>query len=95
MQEHLDNILTVTNRTSIHVTGVQSVAVFEEEKITLHTELGILEILGSQLNITLLDLEVGELRIEGTIDSMTYPHEKWKRNNKKQVKSSFIAKMLS
>lgn len=95
MQENGNALLELTNREILHVTGVQNVDVFEEEKIVLHTEQGALEIQGTGLNITHLDLETGSLQITGMMDAIFYPKEKQKRQSRKSPKQSFLSKMLS
>lgn len=95
MQENETTLLEMKNRELLHVTGVQNVDLFEEEKIVLHTVLGTLEIQGAELNIIQLDLETGNLQIAGMVDAMLYPKDKQKRQNKIRPKQSFFSKMLS
>ena len=95
MQEAGKTSLVLENRESMHITGVQSIDVFEEDKIALRTELGALEIQGMKLNITQLDLNLGTVQITGNIDGVLYPQEKWKRKNINRQKQSFFNKMLS
>ena len=95
MQETGVSALELTNREVLRLTGVQNVDVFEDEKITLRTEQGGLEIQGTRLNITRLDLETGVLQIDGAIDAIVYEHEKQKRKVNRQSKQSLIQKMLS
>ncbi len=95
MQEFGSSVLELSNREALRLTGVQNVDIFEEEKITLRTEQGALEIQGVNLNITRLDLETGVLQIDGSIDAIVYAQEKQKRKMKKQMKQSFVQKMLS
>ncbi len=95
MQEFGNSVLELSNRDVLKLTGVQNVDVFEDEKIVLRTEQGVLEIQGVNLNITRLDLETGVLQIDGAIDAIIYAQEKQKRKAKKQVKQSFVQKMLS
>lgn len=95
MQENGSSLLELKNREGLNVSGVQNVDVFEEEKIILRTEQGMLEIQGAELNITHLDLETGSLQIAGVIDAVTYPKEKQKRQTRNRPKQSFFHKMLS
>lgn len=95
MQEIGKSVLELTNRELLKMSGVQNVEVFEEEKIALHTEQGNVEIQGSQLTITQLDLESGILQIQGSIDGIIYPQERRRRQNKNHPKQSFFNKMLS
>ena len=95
MQETGKSTFQLENRDLLNANGVQSIEVFEEEKIVLHTEQGLLEIQGTQLTIIQLDLAAGTLQIQGAIDAVVYPHERRKRQNKKTPKQSFVSKMLS
>lgn len=60
------------NRQGGTVTGVRDVNSFDEKEILLHTEAGKLVIKGAQLHVKRLDLEKGEVELEGKVDSMTY-----------------------
>jgi len=95
MQEAGSSVLELQNRELLKISGVQGVDVFEEEKIVLHTEQGILEIQGQQLNIIQLDLATKLIQIQGTVDAVIYPHERHRRQSKKRQEESFIRKMLS
>ena len=53
------SLIELVNREMLKLTGVQHIDVFEDEKIALRTEQGILEVQGAQLNITHLDLDSG------------------------------------
>lgn len=54
------------------VTGVVDVVSFDESMILLETELGMLTLKGKELHISRLLLEMGEVEMEGCIDSMVY-----------------------
>ncbi len=60
------------DRRSLSVSGVTDVGGFDEETITASTEYGELTIQGTKLHITKLSLEIGELCIEGKINSLSY-----------------------
>ena len=77
-------VLELKDRQLMRLSGVQNVDVFDEEKIVLQTELGKLEIHGQQLNVTSLDVENGNLQVDGMIDSFVYLEEKRKRSMKKK-----------
>lgn len=64
--------LVLENRRGGTVTGVGDVNSFDEKEILLFTEAGKLVIKGEQLHVRRLDLEKGEVDLEGKIDSMTY-----------------------
>lgn len=54
------------------ITGVVDVVSFDESVILLETELGMLTLKGKELHISRLSLEVGEVELDGMIDSMVY-----------------------
>ena len=64
--------ITLNNRGSGLVTGVNSVISFDPNEILLETEQGMLLIKGKELNVTKLTLEKGEVEIDGRVDSFTY-----------------------
>ena len=78
-------VLELKDRQMMRLSGVQNVDVFDEEKIVLQTELGKLEIRGQHLNVTSLDVENGNLQVDGMIDSFVYLEEKRKRSLKKRT----------
>ena len=68
----IPHCLTMENRENLTITGVTDVDTFDENKITLLTEREALVIEGEDLHIRKLDLEHGELCIEGDIVSLIY-----------------------
>lgn len=64
--------LIVNNRKSSSLSGVTDVIAFDMNEVLLETELGMLMIKGKDLHVNKLNLEKGEVDIEGTIDSLTY-----------------------
>jgi len=68
--------LIILNRESMDVTGVLHVDSFDDEEVILETEQGILAIRGEELHIKQLNLEKGELAIEGLILELAYSDDK-------------------
>jgi len=68
--------LIIQNRESMDVTGVLHVDSFDDEEVILETEQGILAIRGEELHIKQLNLEKGELAIEGLILELAYSDDK-------------------
>ena len=64
--------LTLDNRQGGRITGVRDVNSFDEKEILLFTDAGKLVIKGEQLHVKQLDLEKGEVDLEGKVDSLTY-----------------------
>jgi len=70
------NRLLLTDRKHLVVDGVEHVGKFNEREINLDTNLGQLTIRGEGLHITLLNLEEGNLVVEGKVDHMIYSEGK-------------------
>lgn len=64
--------LILENRKNLNVSGVKDVDKFDEENITLITEMGELSIKGIHLHINKFSVENGELNVEGDISSLSY-----------------------
>ncbi len=64
--------VTMTNRRSCIIVGVNDVLSFEIHEILLETEQGMFKIKGDDLHVSRLTLEKGEVDIDGRIDSFTY-----------------------
>lgn len=64
--------LTLEERKSGKLTGVQDVHSFNENEILLLTDAGKVLIKGEQLHVKGLDLERGEAEIEGKVNSISY-----------------------
>ncbi|NLJ31699.1 MAG: sporulation protein YabP [Clostridiales bacterium] len=68
--------LIVENRRALTATGVSNVDSFDEQTVVAYTDLGQLVIHGSQLKINKLNIETGELTLNGEIVSLTYTENK-------------------
>ena len=64
--------LELTERKKAVVRGVQAVDSFNEQMVTLATSQGALTLLGSGLHVSHLNLEDGQLLVEGEIDALQY-----------------------
>jgi sporulation protein YabP len=64
--------LILENRRALTATGVSNVDSFDEQTIVAYTDLGELVIRGSKLQINKLNIETGELTLNGDITSMSY-----------------------
>lgn len=81
MEERNSNIakshkVLLANRKSGAFSGVIDVLSFDVAEILLETELGMLLIKGNDLHVNNLNLEKGEIDIEGRIDSLSYSEVK-------------------
>lgn len=71
--------IMLENRKNMSVSGVKDVDSFDENTVALFTELGSLLITGSDLHISRLNIENGEVMINGTIDGIVYRGEGGKK----------------
>jgi sporulation protein YabP len=77
--------LTIQDRESMEVTGVIHVDSFDDEEVILETEQGMLAIRGEELHIRQLNLEKGELAIDGLILELAYSDDKRYRDRGKGI----------
>lgn len=68
----LPHSLTLKDRKMLTMTGVTEVVSFDETAVVLHTELGLLQIHGQQLQLKNLSLEGGQVAVEGTVSALIY-----------------------
>ena len=71
----MHNII-LENRKKLSVSGVSDVESFNEEEIVLHTEMGVLIIKGASLHIGKLNMDNGEVSIDGAVDTCEYADDK-------------------
>lgn len=79
--------IILEDRKNLTLTGVKDVSGFDEQKITLNTELGELTIKGAGLHINDFSHETGELTLDGEIDSLVYLAQK-------QPEGGFFSKLF-
>lgn len=78
----------VENRKNVTVSGVMDIDSFDEESVILFTELGELTIKGVNLHINKIDVNAGDLTMEGEIESLTYSEDR------PQKGSGFFSKLF-
>ena len=64
--------IILEEREQLSVSGVEEVESFDENTIVMLTNRGTLIVRGEELHIEKLSLDGGDLKVEGTIDSLTY-----------------------
>ncbi|QNK42464.1 sporulation protein YabP [Caproicibacter fermentans] len=64
--------LILENRRTLTATGVSNVDSFDEQTVVAYTDLGELVIHGVNLHIDKLNIDSGELTLDGEITSMSY-----------------------
>lgn len=64
--------VTLENRESLRIGGVEAVDCFNEEIVVLATSLGQLTVSGADLHMSQLDLTQGRVEIMGRVDALEY-----------------------
>ena len=82
--------IMIDRRENISLTGVIDVISFDEETIVCETELGLVIIKGDNLHVNKLNLDSGELSVDGAINSITYENE----GNPLSNRGSFLNKIF-
>lgn len=67
----IQNII-LENREKMNISGVSDVESFDEGSVILYTELGTLVVKGESLKMNHLNIENGEVAIEGYVHSCAY-----------------------
>ena len=85
MEERKDSIhgLNLQERKKGTITGVVDVMSFDSEQICLETTQGMMTIKGKELHVSRLQLESGEVDVEGIVDSLIYTEQGFYGNKKK------------
>ncbi len=71
--------LTITERESVIVDGVNNVESFDDREVILETTSGMLILHGSDFHIKQLNLDQGNLIIEGYVIGLEYAEEMGKK----------------
>lgn len=64
--------IVLSGRKTCTITGVNDVLSFDLNEVLLETEQGMLMIKGSELHVSRLSLDKGEVDVDGSVDSLTY-----------------------
>src|SRR5690554_5760320 len=84
--------LVIDKREKVEVSGVLNVDSFDDQEIILETEQGLLAMRGEDLHINHLNLEQGELVIEGFLLELAYSEERGLR--RKDRGKSFLERLF-
>ena len=82
--------LTIENREHLEITGVLHVDSFDDEEIIMETELGLLAAHGEKMHIKHLNLDEGEISIDGFLLELAYAENKQTRERGK----SFLERLF-
>lgn len=83
----LPHHVVLEGRSSLMVSGVEEVESFDENTIVMVTVKGTLVVRGDSLHIEKLSLDGGDLKVEGSVDSITYEDDG-------REKGGFLARLL-
>ena len=77
MEERKDSVhgIHLQERKRGTLTGVVDVMAFDAEQILLETTQGMMAIKGKELHVSRLQLETGEVDVEGNVDSLVYTEQ--------------------
>ena len=79
--------LILEEREHLTVSGVEEVESFDENLIVMDTAQGVLVVRGEDLHIEKLSLDGGDLKVEGTVESLTYEEDR-------RGKGGFLSRLL-
>lgn len=68
----LPHNIIMENRSKISISGVENAESYNESEIILHTSKGILAIKGEGMNLSKLNLDSGEITVNGRISILEY-----------------------
>jgi len=82
--------IKIDQRENVFVSGVNELISFDEENIIVDTQMDVLIIRGHGLHVTKLNLDNGELEIEGEIYEVRYEQQGVGQKNR----ASFLKKIF-
>lgn len=74
-KKYTKHCVIIDQRENISITGVNDVISFDEEAIVAHTEMGIIVLKGTDLHVNKLNLDKGELEVDGEFLGLTYQED--------------------
>lgn len=89
MEEENKSSLSLENRKNLILTGILEVISFCDDKISLNTKLGNLNIKGEGLKMNKLDVQNGDVIIIGTILSIVYSGKNVAKKKENIIKRIF------
>ncbi len=95
MEQAVDNLilggheLKISDRREIFLTGIKKIDSFDNEEFLMESNMGIILLKGSNLEIIKLDTHDGNVKIKGKIVSFTYLDGEGKQNHE-----SFFSKLF-
>jgi len=93
VEQYGKHILSIEGRKKLTLEGVHHVGSFDEQEITLDTNMGFLQLKGEGMHITHLNLDQGSLVVEGVINGLEYVEGRSAKGTKARGKG-FINRLL-
>ncbi len=75
-RSELPHNIIMENRAKISISGVENAESYNETEVILHTSKGILIVKGEMLNLSKLNIDSGEITINGRISLLEYVEPK-------------------
>lgn len=72
MEEERNHCISMKNRSGLTVGEVEDVESFDEEKVVVRTSMGTMTVTGTDFRIHKLNVDDGQLIIDGTVDEIKY-----------------------
>ncbi|WP_177344633.1 sporulation protein YabP [Evansella clarkii] len=77
-----DHQIIMRGRKTLDITGVKQVESFDNEEFLLETDMGFLSVRGQHLQMKNLDVDKGNVSIQGKIDDLVYLDQQQGDKNK-------------
>ena len=81
MEENKLHNIIMEKRERLSISGVKDIGIYNEELVELSTVMGELVVKGNNMHINKFNTEDGELKIEGSISSVSYEDEKMSKGS--------------
>lgn len=72
MEENKVHKVVLENREKLTISAVEDVESFDDEKVVVITDMGTMTVTGGDFRISRLNVDDGQLVIEGEIDEIAY-----------------------
>lgn len=85
LNENNKSSLSLENRKKLSLSGVLEVLSFDDEEISLNSNLGALNIKGKNLKLNKLDVQNGDVIISGYVNSIVYCNKEAKKKKSYKI----------
>ena len=72
MQTNIIQNVILENRKKLTMTGIKDVLSFDDEVVVVESELGLINIKGTDLKVNKISVESGDVIVEGTVRAIEY-----------------------